>query len=168
MVEPWLRSSRTEIEPIRRAVLHALDLAEEDLYRWSKDLSQRELHARPHNLPSIAFQLRHIARSLDRLLTYAEGGSLTEMQLILLRSEADPQGTPEEILAELGGALATSRDRILAMTSGFGEVRHVGRDRLPVTLGGLLVHVADHTQRHVGQAITTSKVVAALRLGKTL
>ncbi|QEE29161.1 DinB family protein [Terriglobus albidus] len=163
MVEPWLRGSRTEIEPIRRAVLHALDLAEEDLYRWSKDLSQDELHARPHHLPSVAFQLRHIARSLDRLLTYAEGGSLTEIQLILLRSEADPQGTPEEIFAELGGALATSRDRVLAMTSGFGELRYVGRHRLPVTLGGLLVHIADHTQRHVGQAITTAKVIIGLR-----
>ena len=164
MVEPWLRGNRTEIEPIRRAVLHALDLAEEDLYRWSKELSREELHARPHDLPSVAFQLRHIARSLDRLLTYAEGGSLTDVQLMLLRSEADSQGTPEEILAELGGALATSRDRILAITSSFGELRHVGRDRLPVPLGGLLVHIADHTQRHVGQAITTSKVVAELRL----
>jgi hypothetical protein len=25
----------------------------------------------------------------------------------------------------------------------------------------LLVHIADHTQRHVGQAITTAKIVAA-------
>jgi len=163
MVEPWLRNSRTEIEPIRRAVLHALDLAEEDLYRWSKDLSQEELHTRPHNLPSVAFQLRHIARSLDRLLTYAEGGLLTEAQLTLLRSEAVAEGTLEEILAELGGALATSRDRIFAITSGFADIRYVGRDQLPVTLGGLLVHIADHTQRHTGQAITTAKVIAGLR-----
>jgi hypothetical protein len=27
----------------------------------------------------------------------------------------------------------------------------------------LLVHVADHTQRHVGQAIITAKIVAAQR-----
>jgi hypothetical protein len=27
----------------------------------------------------------------------------------------------------------------------------------------LLVHVADHTQRHVGQAITTAKIVVAQR-----
>jgi uncharacterized damage-inducible protein DinB len=32
---------------------------------------------------------------------------------------------------------------------------------VPTTLGGLLVHVADHTQRHVGQAVTTSKIVLA-------
>ena len=34
---------------------------------------------------------------------------------------------------------------------------------LPSTVGGLLVHIADHTQRHVGQAITTAKLLLALR-----
>ncbi len=29
---------------------------------------------------------------------------------------------------------------------------------LPTTVAGLLVHVADHTQRHVGQAITTLEI----------
>jgi hypothetical protein len=43
------------------------------------------------------------------------------------------------------------------------EERQVGKKQLPTTVGGLLVHVADHTQRHVGQAITTSKIVAAQR-----
>jgi len=38
----------------------------------------------------------------------------------------------------------------------------VGEKHLPTTLGGLLVHIADHTQRHVGQAITTAKVVAGM------
>jgi hypothetical protein len=31
---------------------------------------------------------------------------------------------------------------------------------LPTSVGGLLVHCADHTQRHVGQAVTTAKVVS--------
>jgi uncharacterized damage-inducible protein DinB len=39
----------------------------------------------------------------------------------------------------------------------------IGRKRLPTTLGGLLVHAAEHTQRHVGQAITTAKVILAQR-----
>jgi uncharacterized damage-inducible protein DinB len=41
------------------------------------------------------------------------------------------------------------------------EVRTVGKKQLPTTVAGLLVHIADHTQRHVGQAITTAKIVAA-------
>jgi uncharacterized damage-inducible protein DinB len=41
------------------------------------------------------------------------------------------------------------------------QIRAVGRKQLPTTVAGLLVHVADHTQRHVGQAVTTAKVVLA-------
>jgi len=41
------------------------------------------------------------------------------------------------------------------------EVRRIGRRQLPTTVVGLLVHIADHTQRHVGQAITTAKIVVA-------
>ena len=37
--------------------------------------------------------------------------------------------------------------------------RAVGKRRLPTTVAGLLVHIADHTQRHVGQAITTAKIL---------
>ena len=37
--------------------------------------------------------------------------------------------------------------------------RAVGRDRVPSTVGGLLFHAAEHTQRHVGQLLVTSKVV---------
>jgi hypothetical protein len=40
----------------------------------------------------------------------------------------------------------------------------VGRARLPSTVFGLLFHVAEHTQRHAGQAITTAKIVRGLGL----
>jgi uncharacterized damage-inducible protein DinB len=36
----------------------------------------------------------------------------------------------------------------------------VGREQLPATVAGLLIHCAEHTQRHVGQMVTTAKVVA--------
>jgi len=38
------------------------------------------------------------------------------------------------------------------------EPREVGRKRLPTTVIGLLTHIAEHTQRHVGQAISASKL----------
>ncbi len=44
------------------------------------------------------------------------------------------------------------------------EARAVGRNRLPSTVLGLLVHVAEHTQRHAGQLATTAKVVRARSL----
>ena len=62
-----------EIRAVPRAVLHAFELAGEDVRKWCGALTDLELTARPAGLPPIAFHLRHIARSLDRLLTYAEG-----------------------------------------------------------------------------------------------
>ena len=43
----------------------------------------------------------------------------------------------------------------------FTEPRYVGAKRLPTTVIGLLVHIAEHTQRHVGQAVTASKLARA-------
>jgi hypothetical protein len=44
---------------------------------------------RPLGIAPIAFHIRHIARSIDRLLTYAEGKPLSEAQLAALRTELD-------------------------------------------------------------------------------
>jgi uncharacterized damage-inducible protein DinB len=162
MPEPWLRGSLRDIPAVQRAVLHALELASEDLEHWCEDLSDRELNAHPSGLPSVAFHLRHIARSMDRLLTYAEGHELSVEQLAALKSETVPNATREELFTELRTALAVSGERIRRFDAArLEEPRTVGKRQLPTTLGGLLVHVADHTQRHVGQAITTAKIMKA-------
>ena len=112
----------------------------------------------------MAFHLRHIARSMDRLLTYAEGKQLSPEQISIMKSEMDPAGTRNELLAELAVAFAKSGKRIRAfLPEQMEEGRTVGKKQLPTSVGGLLVHVADHTQRHVGQAITTAKIVVAQR-----
>jgi uncharacterized damage-inducible protein DinB len=155
-----------EIPAVPRAVLHALELAQEDLTFWCGDLSEPELMATPSGLPSIAFHLRHIARSLGRLLTYAEGRQLNERQRQALTGEADSQCLKTEIFSELSAALADSSARILKLgeqADTLNQPRIVGRKNLPTTVAGLLVHIADHTQRHVGQAITTAKILVARR-----
>jgi uncharacterized damage-inducible protein DinB len=164
--EPWLRGTHLEIPAVPRAVLHAIELAQENLTFWCGQLSEQELSATPSGLPSIAFHLRHIARSLDRLLTYAEGHQLNERQLLALSSEAEPQCSRAKIFNELSAALTDSSARILQLgekPDTLNQPRTVGREKLPATVAGLLVHIADHTQRHVGQAITTAKIVMAQR-----
>jgi hypothetical protein len=79
--EPWLRGTLIDIPVVPRAVFHALELAQEDLDRWCRSLSDAELNTRPVGLAPIAFHVRHIARSLDRLLTYAEGDQLNGEQI---------------------------------------------------------------------------------------
>lgn len=162
--EPWLRGILTDVPAVPRAVLHALELAQEDLQKWCGDLSDGELHARPSGLAPVAFHLRHIARSLDRLLTYAEGRGLSDEQLAALKTELDAPPSRQQLFGELAAALSRSSARIRAMdVSTLEEKRSVGKKGLPSTVGGLLVHVADHTQRHVGQAVVTAKIVIAQR-----
>lgn len=160
MPEPWLCGSLTDVPAVTRAVLHALELAALDLKRWCSGLSDEELNARPEGVPPVAFHIRHIARSLDRLLTYAEGKQLSADQIASLNAELLPGATAAEIFAELDDALESSAKRIRAIdASHLEEPRFVGRKRLPTTVAGLLVHCADHTQRHVGQAVTTAKIL---------
>lgn len=162
--EPWLRGTYAEVPAVGRAVLHALDLALDDLTKWTEGLTDAEVHAQPLGLPSVAFQLRHIAGSTDRLLSYAEGNQLSAEQLTALKAEQSGEETLAELLAEVEAAFsnAAGRVRVLA-TADFNTFRGVGRKQLPTSIGGALVHVADHTQRHVGQAVTTAKVLKALR-----
>ncbi len=162
--EPWLRGTLTEVPALQRAVLHALELAREDLERWCDGLSDDELNLRPDGLAPVAFHLRHIARSMDRLLTYAEGRQLSAEQISVMKQEMDPGATRNELTAELVVAFAKSGKRIRNFTlQQLEEGRKVGKKQLPASVGGLLVHVADHTQRHVGQAITTAKIVVTQR-----
>jgi len=164
MVEPWLRGTLTEVDALRRQVLHALELAAEDVERWCADLRDAEVNARPFGIAPVAFHLRHIARSLDRLLTYAEAGTLNGAQMDALASEMESGAFAEVVLAEVRAGLGEARRRVLMISQqSYEEPRGVGRAMFPSTVGGLLVHCAEHTQRHIGQAVTTAKVVIGMR-----
>ena len=107
LAEPWLRGSAPDVPAVARAVLHALQLAEEDLRKWCGTLSDREVNARPAGAAPVAFHIRHVARSLDRLLSYAEARNLSGEQMNLLRTELDADATRDELFTELSAALAS-------------------------------------------------------------
>jgi uncharacterized damage-inducible protein DinB len=162
--EPWLRGTHADLDAIARQIVHAFELTSEDAERWCSLLTDAEIDARPFDLPPVAFHLRHIARSLDRLLSYAEGAQLDASQIAALRSELEPGATRDGVFAEFHRALEQSTARVLAFSpEHYNTPRGVGRAALPTTVGGLLVHCADHTQRHIGQAVTTAKLVLAMR-----
>ena len=162
--EPWLRGTHTELAAVIRAVVHALELSREDILRSCAALNVQELNARPAGIASVAFHMRHIVRSLDRLLSYAEGRQLNDDQLAALKTELNADATPGEVLEEFRKGIDSALDRVRAFNNGdLEQSRVVGRKAFPTTVGGLLVHCADHTQRHTGQAVTTAKIVTARR-----
>jgi uncharacterized damage-inducible protein DinB len=163
-IEPWMRGTHTEVPAVGRAVLHALELALDDLTKWTAGLTDAEVHAHPLGLPSVAFHLKHIARSVDRILSYAEGGQLSAEQLTALKTEQVGDESLAALLAEVEASFSNAAERVRVLaTADFETFRGIGRKQLPASLGGALIHVADHTQRHVGQVVTTAKVLVALR-----
>jgi uncharacterized damage-inducible protein DinB len=166
-IEPWLRGTHADVPAAGRAVLHALELALDDLTKWTAGLTDAEVHSQPLGLTSIAFHLRHIARSTDRILTYAEGGQLSPEQLAALKTELDGEGKQESLadllaVVEIAFSDAADRIRVLA-TADLDTPRFVGRKQLPTSIGGAMIHVADHTLRHTGQIVTTAKAMNARR-----
>ena len=158
--EPWLSGSYTEVHPVLRAVLHSFDMALEDIEKAVESLSPEQVWARPGGVASVGFHIRHIGRSADRLFTYALGQQLRERQLAALEAEGDPGASIDSLMGELRTTLYRLSEAVrLVDTSRLTEARAVGRSRLPSTLAGLLIHIAEHTQRHVGQLVTTARIL---------
>src|SRR5678816_4763615 len=67
-------------------------------------LTEQQWNARPANIASAAFHVRHMAGVIDRLFTYARGESLSDAQFAALRTEKEPLTADEvpEALAALG------------------------------------------------------------------
>jgi uncharacterized damage-inducible protein DinB len=140
-------------------VLCSFQQAREDLSKYLEGLSFEQIWAAPHGFGSVGFHVRHIAGSVSRLTTYLQGSALTEAQMAELAREKSPEGMGrEELLSLLDRAFRAAEAVIRRLDPAkLAEPRAVGRQRLPTTVIGLLVHIAEHTQRHVGQAISAAK-----------
>jgi hypothetical protein len=159
MPEPWLRAIKLNVDPALAAVLFALQQVREDL----SGIAIEDVWRAVPGIPSLGFQLSHIAGSLDRLTTYLVGGELTEGQLTFLGAERASHLSRQQLMAQVGSALQRTEAVLRSIDPvTYSDARYVGRKRIPTTVIGLAIHIAEHTQRHCGQAITTSKLLAAV------
>jgi hypothetical protein len=147
-------------------VAHSLLQCREEVDAKLSMLDAAQLVARPGGAASVAFHLTHAMGSLDRLLTYARGEQLSDTQLVALHAESGLEAQPQDG-ATLARRFASAVERALVQVRGTRgdnllDSREVGRGRLPSTVVGLLFHAAEHTQRHVGQAVTTARIVRGM------
>lgn len=157
-MEPWLRGTTPHSDPVIRALLHSFEQVREDLAKWTEGLTEAQLWEHPHGLAPVGFQIKHLAGSVDRLTTYAQGNQLSESQLEVLHAEMTPDASLPGLLQLVDETLARTEAWVVTVTR-FDAPRFVGRKLLPTTVGGLIVHLAEHTQRHLGQAILTCKLL---------
>lgn len=161
--EPWLRGPVAGVPDALQPVAHALRHAVEDVRTALGGFPSKRLWDRPAGVASVGFHLRHAAGVLDRMGTYARGEPLSPAQLEALQAEDAPGPEPAEALVAAFEAAVEALTEQLRATDAATvfEARGVGRQRLPSTVLGILVHAAEHTQRHVGQLLVTARVVCA-------
>jgi len=160
--EAWLSGKLEGFAPVMMPAAHALVQSIADLEKTAGGLSAEELLAQPNGAASVAFHLRHIAGSCDRLLTYAKGEILTEAQFEFLKTETAETSDPsaEEPVNEAVSAIEKVLEYCRTVEPEvLFETRFVGRKKLETNVFGLLFHIAEHTARHVGQVTTTVKIV---------
>jgi hypothetical protein len=171
-LEYWLRGSVPGIPALLQPAAHALLQAREEVKILMTGFPAERLWDRPAGVAAVGFHLRHLTGVLDRLLTYARGEVLDQGQLEYLAGEGVPEsGSVEDgdLVRELVNRFNQQIDKALVQIASTPEgsltdVREVGRGRIPSTVGGLIFHAAEHTQRHVGQLLVTVSVLSSSEL----
>lgn len=166
ILEVWLRGPIHGIPPHLQPVAHALLQAREEVASWMADFPDDALWHQPAAVASVGFHLQHLSGVLSRLFTYARGEELSEKQLEALQGEGRPfEGCTVALLLErFREQVDACLEQLRQTDEGtLLERRGVGRKKIPSTVLGLLVHAAEHTQRHAGQLYVTMRVVKDAR-----
>jgi uncharacterized damage-inducible protein DinB len=164
MAEAWLSGPVDGVDPALMPAAHAFIQTLEDVEKAVADLTTEQIWMSPGGAASIGFHVMHLSGSTDRLLTYARGATLNDVQKAALGAEKAPAKVDAApLLADLRTAFDAALAQIRATpASTLQDARAVGRAQLPTTVLGLIFHAAEHSQRHAGQVVTTAKVVRGL------
>lgn len=162
--ELWLRGAVEGYEPLLMPVVHTLLQVRADLDRLASGVPAADVWTRPGGAASIGYHVRHTGGALDRLFTYARGESLSDVQRAALKREGEPSGSLSDEVAGVNAIIDRALAQLRSTTrESLLDERRVGRAALPSNVLGLLFHAAEHSTRHVGQAITTALILAGER-----
>lgn len=162
--EPWMRGPIAGVPTLVAPMLFTFIHAREDLAHHTEGLTMEQLWATPFGFGSVGFHILHIAGSANRLVTYLQGRQLSAEELAAMEAEKSPaRRNRDQLLAALEQCFVEAERIVRTIDPAtLAEPREVGRQRLPTTVIGLLTHIAEHTQRHVGQAISAAKLARKL------
>lgn len=164
-LEPWLRGSVPDVDPVTSHLLRASQQIREDAEMASRRLTLAQLWARPEMMNPVGFHLKHLAGSTLRLLTYLEGGALSPQQLAAIPLEKFGEEDARQLLAAIDAAFGRYDEVVRSLEPArFSDIREVGRARVPVTAISLAIHIAEHRHRHVGQIVSASAFARATAL----
>ena len=160
--EYWQRGPVENIPALLQPVAHTLLQAGSEINEMMEGFPGNLLWEKPGGVASPAFHLQHIPGVLDRLFTYAKSGNLNAQQLKELSEEGknDPDINVDILLDRLNRQFDISLTQLKEIDPKIlTDFRGVGRKQLPSTVIGLLFHAAEHTMRHTGQLLVTTRIL---------
>lgn len=168
--EAWQRGPVPGIPDQLQPVAHALIGAAEDAAAAVSGLTPSQLWFSPGGAAPIGFHLLHLSGSTDRLFTYARGERLSQVQRAALdaeRSPAEPRPEASDLVRAWRQTVERAMQQLSTTTDNeLGAPRGIGRMAVPSNVRGLLFHAAEHATRHVGQIITTAKIITGMQLAR--
>jgi hypothetical protein len=161
--EVWLRGPIEDVPALLQPVAHTLLQAREEIEAMMENFPEIFLWVKPAGMASPAFHLQHLTGILDRLFSYARGESLSPAQLQYLSLEGKETAHPpglDTLVANFHHQVDKAIFQLRRTDEAtLADVRGVGRARIPSTVIGLLTHAAEHTMRHTGQLLVTTRLL---------
>ncbi|MES1257460.1 MAG: DinB family protein [Acidobacteriota bacterium] len=159
LMEPWLRGIAPDLHPVTGHLLRASQQIREDIERALRPLTPGQIWATPFGMTSAGFHAKHLAGSTRRLCTYLAGAQLTAEQVGAIPGERTGTESAAELLTGIEAAFDGYEALVRALRpEDFATLREIGRKRLRTTAVSLAIHIAEHGQRHAGQAISAAKL----------
>ena len=164
--DPWLRGPISGVPPLLQPAAHAFVAAREDVDAAVAGLTAQQLWMQPGGITPLGFHLAHLAGSTGRLLTYARGEGLSDLQRAALAREGTISAVRpplEELVKDWHEAVELALQQIASIPeTSLTDARSIGRAQLPTTVLGCVFHAAEHASRHAGQVVTTAKLLRGL------
>ncbi|MEO9022909.1 MAG: DinB family protein [Ginsengibacter sp.] len=162
-IEVWQRGPITGVPGLLQPIAHALLEVGEQAHGIMEGFPEELLWERPAGVASPAFHLKHIRGVIDRLFTYARKGLLSaeQMQLLSLETKKEEVApTASQLLDLLDKQITAAVDELKTVKAEtLTEARGIGRRQVPTTLIGLYTHSAEHSMRHIGQLLVTTRIL---------
>ena len=172
IVSRALPDARDGLKPVHRRILYAMhDMGVQppSPYKKSARIVGEVLGKyHPHGDAAVYDAMSRMAQdfSMRYLLVDGQGnfGSVDGDPPAAMRyTEVRMAKIAHELLADLDRSLSRAGQVIRGIhPATFADPREVGRRRLPTTVIGLITHIAEHTQRHLGQAISAAKLARVM------
>lgn len=154
ILEPWQKGPLPGYDPVISHLLRSSEQIREDVEHWFKGVPEEDLWK-----TDAGFHLKHLAGSTNRLCFFLAGKSLDPGHIAALNDEHTPS---PGLLRDIDSALTNYEALVKTLApDDFGKDVYVGRLRLKVTAISLAIHIAEHGQRHLGQAIQAFKTPAS-------